>query len=682
MATRVLIVDDHLAIREGIRSLLAPEGDFVVVGEAVDGADGVEKALELKPDLILLDNSMPGKTGLEVARELKPLLPSTSIVFLTLDPGIRDLALAVGAVAHISKDASPQQMLKVLRGAAQQHERRKVGSTTLTEKERALADALLAAKLITEQQLDQIVAQRQPRELLSSVVVRSRLVPDVQLAQILSRVSGRPLMTLAPRSESSDPSGARIGRSARRVVDPIDPTVARQLPHRFSEQRHAVLVTFGRSEATLALADPFDEQTRREVQDMLAGIHTSIVVATVADIDAAIVRAFGAPTAKIVPFSAAASGGRKQRRRPVFLVAAVAAAFLFLATGIGVLLAPAAGGLSARGQLTIFQGNVEYRRAGGQYAAATTGQIVRQGDSVRTGLSGHAAITFFDQSVVVFEPSTEVDVVALRALNGGDIDVTLRQGAGKTWHVVTHQLTPDGHYVVLTPMTQTSVVGTAFQVRVDAQTGASTVTATDGVVRTSGLGEGARTTVQLTQGMGTTVSARGSTPSDPVAMRTQTVTFAMDDARDAVVVAPNGEASGVRSGEIVRYIPGSSVTKTASQVMVSVPADFDRFATIVQPSDPGAREVVVHAQLRTASGSVAAQVSDQPQVAAGVAKTGVGIAPQGLVTLSTTVVEQFPQPVAVQAPPPATFDPFAFARSTSQPVGQPGPAGAAGSPGP
>ena len=148
-----------------------------------------------------------------MARELKPLLPSTSIVFLTLDPGIRDLALAVGAVAHISKDASPQQMLKVLRGAAQQHERRKVGSTTLTEKERALADALLAAKLITEQQLDQIVAQRQPRELLSSVVVRSRLVPDVQLAQILSRVSGRPLMTLAPRSESSDPSGARNGRA-------------------------------------------------------------------------------------------------------------------------------------------------------------------------------------------------------------------------------------------------------------------------------------------------------------------------------------------------------------------------------------------------------------------------------------------------------------------------------------
>ncbi len=47
MATRVLIVDDHLAVREGIRSLLASEADFVVVGEAVDGVDGVAKALEL-----------------------------------------------------------------------------------------------------------------------------------------------------------------------------------------------------------------------------------------------------------------------------------------------------------------------------------------------------------------------------------------------------------------------------------------------------------------------------------------------------------------------------------------------------------------------------------------------------------------------------------------------------------
>src|SRR5262245_18876624 len=70
LATRVLIVDDHLAVREGLQSLLASESDFVVVCEAVDGNDGVQKALSLRPDLSVLDNSMPGKTGLEVAREL------------------------------------------------------------------------------------------------------------------------------------------------------------------------------------------------------------------------------------------------------------------------------------------------------------------------------------------------------------------------------------------------------------------------------------------------------------------------------------------------------------------------------------------------------------------------------------------------------------------------------------
>ena len=118
--------------------------------------------------------------------------------------------------------------------------------------------------------------------------------------------------------------------------------------------------------------------------------------------------------------------------------------FLLFATGLGILLAPAAGGLQARGQLTIFQSSVEFRRAGGQYAVANTGQLVRQGDSIRTGATAHAALTFFDASVMVFEPATEVEVVALRSLSGGDIDVTLRQIAGKTWHVVTHQLTAAG----------------------------------------------------------------------------------------------------------------------------------------------------------------------------------------------------------------------------------------------
>src|SRR3989442_5590812 len=118
LATRVLIVDDHLAVREGLRSLIDPDPDFEVVGEAGDGNEAAEKALELQPDLILLDNSMPGLTGLEVARILRTNLPTAKIVFLTLDAGIHDLALATGAAAHVSKDQSPQEVLRVIRTAA------------------------------------------------------------------------------------------------------------------------------------------------------------------------------------------------------------------------------------------------------------------------------------------------------------------------------------------------------------------------------------------------------------------------------------------------------------------------------------------------------------------------------------------------------------------------------------
>src|SRR5881227_894010 len=77
---RILIADDHLAVREGLRSLIDPDPDFKVVGEAADGIEAARKALELRPDLIMLDNSMPGMTGLEVARMLRDNLPATKIV--------------------------------------------------------------------------------------------------------------------------------------------------------------------------------------------------------------------------------------------------------------------------------------------------------------------------------------------------------------------------------------------------------------------------------------------------------------------------------------------------------------------------------------------------------------------------------------------------------------------------
>src|SRR5438270_5164906 len=70
VATRILIADDHLAVREGVRAMLETEPDFEVVGEAADGLQAMSKAMQLRPDLIVLDNSMPKLTVLDVARSL------------------------------------------------------------------------------------------------------------------------------------------------------------------------------------------------------------------------------------------------------------------------------------------------------------------------------------------------------------------------------------------------------------------------------------------------------------------------------------------------------------------------------------------------------------------------------------------------------------------------------------
>src|SRR2546425_3657689 len=118
LAMRVLIADDNLAVRDGLRSLLMQDPAFEVVGAAVDGSQASRMALELKPDLILLDNSMPGMTGLEVSRMLRANLPDSKIVFITLDPEVRDRALATGAVAYISKSETPQEIMRQIRAAA------------------------------------------------------------------------------------------------------------------------------------------------------------------------------------------------------------------------------------------------------------------------------------------------------------------------------------------------------------------------------------------------------------------------------------------------------------------------------------------------------------------------------------------------------------------------------------
>ena len=117
--TKVLIVDDHALLRQGVRNTIEPEEDFEVVGEAEDGAEALAKAKELKPDLILMDIQMPHGNGLEALSAIKGELPDVKIIMLTVHDKNENLLEAIkrGAEGFLSKNVRAKALLDSLRGA-------------------------------------------------------------------------------------------------------------------------------------------------------------------------------------------------------------------------------------------------------------------------------------------------------------------------------------------------------------------------------------------------------------------------------------------------------------------------------------------------------------------------------------------------------------------------------------
>jgi DNA-binding NarL/FixJ family response regulator len=115
---RVVIADDHLAIRDGLRAVLDDEDGFDVVGVAADGADALALIRERRPDVAILDNEMPRMTGLQVMETLRAESAPTAVVMFRFDSALRDAALRQGASAFLAKDAKPKELTDAVRRAA------------------------------------------------------------------------------------------------------------------------------------------------------------------------------------------------------------------------------------------------------------------------------------------------------------------------------------------------------------------------------------------------------------------------------------------------------------------------------------------------------------------------------------------------------------------------------------
>ena len=114
---RVLVVDDHRIVREGVARLLREQGQIEVVGEADNGLTALKMVEQMRPDVVIMDINMPGMNGIEATRQIRKQHPGTRVVGLSMheEREIAALMKEAGAEAYIAKDRPLDELLRAIR---------------------------------------------------------------------------------------------------------------------------------------------------------------------------------------------------------------------------------------------------------------------------------------------------------------------------------------------------------------------------------------------------------------------------------------------------------------------------------------------------------------------------------------------------------------------------------------
>lgn len=120
MSIRILIVDDHGVVREGVRMYLALDPELEVVGEATNGAEAVRLTRQLKPDIVLMDLLMPEMDGVAATEAIRGEMPDTEVIALTsvLEDQAIYRAMRAGAIGYLLKDTKADELVQAIKAAA------------------------------------------------------------------------------------------------------------------------------------------------------------------------------------------------------------------------------------------------------------------------------------------------------------------------------------------------------------------------------------------------------------------------------------------------------------------------------------------------------------------------------------------------------------------------------------
>ena len=194
---KVLIVDDHQVVRQGLRTFLELHDDIAVVGEAGDGSAALEMIRRLEPDVVLMDLVMPGLDGIAATRQAVALYPRTRVIALTSfaeDDKVFP-AIEAGASSYLLKDVSPDALVEairaVYRGEARLHPdiaRKLMHATRAAHQASGDAPALAGDLTDREREVIRLVARGCNNHAIAQALVISEKTVKTHISHILGKL--------------------------------------------------------------------------------------------------------------------------------------------------------------------------------------------------------------------------------------------------------------------------------------------------------------------------------------------------------------------------------------------------------------------------------------------------------------------------------------------------------------